>query len=492
MAQNLNKSKNRAPRVQESTLIYQWNCRGIKQKDAELFTHIEGLDQKPDVVALQETHGRPRLPGYVTYTDPTEKGTAILVRNNIAATQHITPQHGCEHTLIEIHTRTIGNGKNLFVMSAYCRPSQRQYDFDKTVGQAKRLAGNRPLLILGDFNAPHTLWGYKYESKRGKALVRTMEMAEFELLNECGVSTRRGNSVNRDTTPDLTWLKGNLNATWRDEGTDLGSDHTIIGIEIKGPRFRATLGRARITDWDKLRKYIDEEPLDEENEGEHKEDKQTYAEWAHDQKMALAKFTQEVTTTVQTPFVDARLAHMWEARHSLTRRWKRQRRNKKLARRIAVLNREIADKTATHRNLTKVLNTYKGDGRKLVADLTVRYLKTDRGKFQIPETYDGPANDKLDEPFTLAELWNAIDDSNRRSAPGGDTITYTLLGNMSDGAAKRLLGHINRTWETSLLPMEWKEAQVATSDTKTWRRVSGETDGKVYVGRSQGHRVECD
>ncbi|XP_077547760.1 uncharacterized protein LOC144160007 [Haemaphysalis longicornis] len=111
-------------------------------------------------------------------------------------------------------------------------------------------------------------------------------------------------------------------------------------------------------------------------------------------------------------------------------------------------------------NLTKVLNTYDGDGRKLVADLTARYLKTDRGKFQIPETYDGPANDKLDEPFPLAELWNAINDSNRRSAPGGDTITYTLLGNMSDGAAKRLLGHINRTWETSLLPMEWKEAQV--------------------------------
>lgn len=101
-----------------------------------------------------------------------------------------------------------------------------------------------------------------------------MEEAELEILNESRVATRRGNSVNSDTTPDLTWLKGNLNATWRDECTDLGSDHTVSGIEIKRPRFRAVLGRTRVTDWDKLRKYTGEEPLLEENEGEPGEDQQ--------------------------------------------------------------------------------------------------------------------------------------------------------------------------------------------------------------------------
>lgn len=83
------------------------------------------------MLALQETHGRPRLPGYGTYTEPTEAGTAILVRNNVAATQHLTEQRGCEHTLVEVHTSTIGGAGNLFVMSAYCRPSQRQYDLKK-------------------------------------------------------------------------------------------------------------------------------------------------------------------------------------------------------------------------------------------------------------------------------------------------------------------------------------------------------------------------
>ncbi|XP_077548311.1 uncharacterized protein LOC144161527 [Haemaphysalis longicornis] len=449
----------------------------LEGQEAELLLHIDGLEHKPDVIALQETNSKPRLPGYVTYTDPTEEGTAVLVRSNVAATQHVTAQGGCEHTLVEIHARTIGNTGNLYVMSAYCRPSQRQYDFDRVVSQAKRLAGSRPLLILGDFNAPHTTWGYKYQSKRGKALANTMEDHEMALLNEPDVATRRGNSANRDTTPDLSWLSGALDVSWRNEDVDLGSDHSVIGITIKGPQYRAMLGTARVTDWGKMRKYTHE--IEEASENDKKADrKQTYAEWARDQKMALEKFTQEITTTAQTPFVDARLAHMWAARHSLTRRWKRQRHNKKLVKRIAVLNKQIAEyaaklcqenwlstcdglqgklsarktwcllrhlidpmssKTATNRNLTKILNTYKGDGRRLLEDLKAKYLKTERGQYSMPERYGGPENEEMDRPFTMTELWSAIDDSNRKSAPGRDAITYKLLGNMSEAAARGLL-----------------------------------------------------
>lgn len=79
------------------------------------------------------------------------------------------------------------------------------------------------------------------------------------LLNEPGVVTRKGNSVNMDTTPDLSWMAGSLEVAWRNEDVDLGSDHSIISITIKGPRFRAAFGKARITDWDRMRKHADEE-----------------------------------------------------------------------------------------------------------------------------------------------------------------------------------------------------------------------------------------
>ncbi|KAH9382287.1 hypothetical protein HPB48_000889 [Haemaphysalis longicornis] len=242
--------------------------KGIKNKSAEIQLHIESLDQKPDVIALQETGGRPRIPGYVTYADPSEEGTAVLVRSNVAATQHLTAQKGCEHTLVEIHTRTTGSGGNLFVMSAYCRPSRRDLNFDETVGQAKQLAGNRPLLVLGDFNAPHTTWGYKFQSKRRKALVKTMEDLELALLNEPGVATRRRTGTNRDTVPDLSWLAGTLDANWRNEDVSLGSDHDILSVTIRGPKFRAKIGTARITDWDRMRKE------EEDRERQRKKDRE--------------------------------------------------------------------------------------------------------------------------------------------------------------------------------------------------------------------------
>ncbi|KAH7931921.1 hypothetical protein HPB51_029603 [Rhipicephalus microplus] len=119
-----------------------------------------------------------------------------------------------------------------------------------------------------------------------------------------------------------------LDVTWAKEDEGLGSDHSVIDITIRGSRYRAVLGKARITDWDKMKKFTQEQEEAYEEESKLSERKQTYTEWARDQKKALQKFTQEIATTSQTPYVDARLTNMWAAQDSLTRRWKRQRRNK--------------------------------------------------------------------------------------------------------------------------------------------------------------------
>ncbi|XP_077528391.1 uncharacterized protein LOC144140064 [Haemaphysalis longicornis] len=325
-----------------------------------------------------------------------------------------------------------------------------------------------------------------------------MEDQDVALLNEPGIPTRRGNSVARDTTPDLSWLSGSLDVTWKCEDEDLGSDHSIITITIRGPNFQAKLGKVRITDWDKMRKYTQQEDVEEEPDDGIAEG-QSYKEWADKQKQALEKFTQTITTTTQPPFVDTRLIRMWAARHSLTKRWKRQKRNRKLARRIALLNTQISEyaaklskenwlklcdslqgqlslgktwrllrylidptgsKTAINRTLTKVLNTYDGDGSRLLKALADKYLQTEKVQYPTPEGYEGPENEDLDRPFTISELWLAIDESNKKSAPGKDAITYKLLTNMSGKTAQTLLEHINNAWESSQLPPEWKEAEV--------------------------------
>ncbi|KAL3190585.1 hypothetical protein MRX96_019688 [Rhipicephalus microplus] len=110
-----------------------------------------------------------------------------------------------------------------------------------------------------------------------------MEDHEMALLNKPGVTTRRGKSVARDTTPDLTWLSGTLDVTWAREDVDLGPDHSVIGITIRGSRYRAVLEKPRITDWDKMRKFTQEQEEAFDEESNSSERKQTYTEWARDQ-----------------------------------------------------------------------------------------------------------------------------------------------------------------------------------------------------------------
>ncbi|KAH7949554.1 hypothetical protein HPB49_012168 [Dermacentor silvarum] len=54
--------------------------------------------------------------------------------------------------------------------------------------------------------------------------------------------------------------------SWRCEEVDLGSDHSVISITIRGSRYRAVLGRARITDWVKMRKFTQEQEEASEEE----------------------------------------------------------------------------------------------------------------------------------------------------------------------------------------------------------------------------------
>ncbi|XP_075526253.1 uncharacterized protein LOC142557958 [Dermacentor variabilis] len=314
----------------------------------------------------------------------------------------------------------------------------------------------------------------------------------MQVVNEPGVPTRTGTSTVRDTTPDLTLVRGNLDVTWRNTGENLGSDHDIICVTLGGTDIKAKLGQANIIDWDRLRRSAGSEGEDES------QDAKTYEAWAKKQREFVKKFTEKITTTTQIPFADSRLSYMWAARHGLARRWKRQRHNKKLRRRIHALNKQVTEyaeqlcrenwmkkcddlqgtlstkktwkllrhlidplksKSACARDLTKTINSYDGDGEKLIRELTSKYLKSEKSGNPTHE-YEGDSNVEMDEAFTELELVEAIDESNRGSAPGIDGATYKMLKNMRDKSRAELLNLVNASWEKGSLPKEWKEAEV--------------------------------
>ncbi|KAH7943512.1 hypothetical protein HPB52_009168 [Rhipicephalus sanguineus] len=170
-----------------------------------------------------------------------------------------------------------GRPKNI-VANVYSSPRERKADFTPIISHAMNSAtrGDR-VILLGDFNAWHTEWGYKRDSAKGTSLLKATQAHDLILV----------------TQPDweTAWLEARLLtyvSKFRECQTDVQDLNTI-------------------KDWT------------------------TYLREAADQA------TKRIQTTPKNPAIDNHLLHLWEARRSLTKRWKKQRHNRKLRERIAQL-----------------------------------------------------------------------------------------------------------------------------------------------------------
>ncbi|KAL3191208.1 hypothetical protein MRX96_018779 [Rhipicephalus microplus] len=89
-------------------------------------------------------------------------------------------------------------------------------------------AASSPLFICGDFNAPHTQWGYGADSPKGKRLAELMDDLGLVLLNEPASHTRIGQGACRDTSPDLSIWSDTGAIPWSNTFKNLGSDHRVL------------------------------------------------------------------------------------------------------------------------------------------------------------------------------------------------------------------------------------------------------------------------
>lgn len=164
--------------------------------------------------------------------------------------------------------------------------------------------------------------------------------------------------------------------------------------------------------------------------------------------------TKHVALSEKTPVVDPHLVHMWEGRRSLTKRWKRQRLNRKLRARIEQLTEQANEyarqlqannwiqfcdslrgtlsttktwailrsmldpyntKTVTTRALRTLVGEFKGDDASLIQTLADRYIGTGGDNIDKRE-YKGMDNPKLDAPITKQEVYAAALALKRNSA----------------------------------------------------------------------------
>ncbi|KAL3220381.1 hypothetical protein MRX96_050407 [Rhipicephalus microplus] len=173
-----------------------------------------GEYEAPVAAGFKQPFDRAQLPGYVACGSPCEftrkdiKVCTLVKRGTafIDPSLDISEELDINHNLIEVMP-CIGNRKTgLFVLSVCSPPSKRDltHNFGALFREAMAKAASSPLLICGDFNAPHTQSGYGADSPKGKRLAELMDEIGLVLLNEPASHTRIGQAACRDTSPDLS------------------------------------------------------------------------------------------------------------------------------------------------------------------------------------------------------------------------------------------------------------------------------------------------
>lgn len=86
--------------------------------------------------------------------------------------------------------------------------------------------------MCGDFNAMDQTWRYTRSNAKERSLAQEALEINHTFITEPACPTRIDNSVSRDTTPNLKFVKNDepVTITWRNTGGELGSDHTIVEI----------------------------------------------------------------------------------------------------------------------------------------------------------------------------------------------------------------------------------------------------------------------
>lgn len=485
-------------------LIWHWNCNGFHFKRAVLQQHIQQAPRPPDVILLQETHSEapPTLPGYRSHASPpsaraagkgTSQGVCTFVRKGITFVEHaLLSKSAIEHCVVELVTGK-KRKESTYIVNIYSNPKHYQQRFRTLMHKTRQLATDNTILLCGDFNASHQDWGYTATNAKGRNLSDEATDAGFHILNDFAAFTRIGTSVHRDTNPDLTLYRparNGMHARWRNTGQSLGSDHFIVEVlvPLRSAMQAPNTRKHNITDWNAFRTSMESVPTDIED----------IEQWTQALRTATETATSEIETDESVANVDSRLAHLIEASQSLRRRWKGQRHNTKLRKKIAKINREIEKHCAVlcrqqwhavcqeadgqmHKSRTWNLLRYlldetksKGTQRHSLARTLHRATK-ELGEAEVrkrldarylpatpPEALPGYAGDEnalLDRDIEEWEVRAVLQTINCKSAAGPDNVTNKMLRNLPDSGVTALTRCFNECWRSGRLPRQWKEAK---------------------------------
>ena len=468
----------------------QWNSKSMRHKKHEISYLINKY--QPTVFAVAETWLKPgsrfRVPGYSCLRDDRDDGyggCALLVNRAISFSQISLPSHSPDFNIIAV------KALNITFISVYIpRPNSTIISDLNSI--LSTISGS--LVILGDFNCHHSMWGSHYCDPTSSLLLDVFDTSNICVLND-GSPTRRVSPLQHPSAVDLSLSSSNIASllSWKVLSSTLGSDHYPILISMpqhsQNPKTSSPLLKHKISqaDWHLFslltkRKIESLPPVDNNN----------YLSLYSDFINALISSADESIPLKKSSLPKMSSPPWWDTECTDAIRRRKESENG-FSRNPNMDNYISLQKTCAQTK--KLLAKKKKDGwrsfceelaPKTPLSLIWRKIKAFRGS--LSDTYNVSSNDpswvenfldklappyvpsedclpsycppprspdKMDDPFSFAELHSVLSNL-KDSTPGIDGIPYSFVTKSSNSAKLFLLDIMNKVFVTGVVPESWK------------------------------------
>ena len=486
--------------------LIQWNIRGYKAN----YHHLRMLisDTNPLCICLQETQlpgNPPYVPsGFKMYVDESRPpgyhhgGTGILVRTSIP------------HFPLPLRTTLQANAIRLHLdrtytlCSIYLPPNDEidRHDLEHLIDQLAP-----PFLLLGDFNARHTLWGDILVNCRGRKIENILTTLPIDILNRL-IPTHFHIQTATESCIDLSICSSDIcnEFNWHINSDLFNSDHFPIKITpiTQIPRTQIPRFIFEKAEWNKFENlantirsidsfdYIDEcvgyleEIIISAADRSIPKTKGGLAvkcvPWWNDQlrdawkdkKQKFKTFKQSKLQAHKIIFQQARARFRHLLKTSRSQSWKQfvssvnsrtpinniwrkvnKIRGKYSEPVMPSLDDEagniLTDPTSTSNMLAESLS----DISKGLQDRTFLNIKRKSKDVNFGHTNDEYFNTEFD----MYEYDNALKTS-KNTAPGEDCINYDMIRRLPNITTKFILNLFNRIWKEGVYPSQWRNSLI--------------------------------
>ena len=222
---------------QEDIKIIQWNCRSLYQKLTRFKDFL--YREEPHVCCLSETRLKKEAePIFINYNAYYEHrlekdggGLAILVRKDVNFRVKLLDKYVAGN--LEIQAITMEGTPNPIDIINLYNPCKNvlKTEFEHYFNQVQN-----QVIIIGDFNAHHTMWGnIEQNNQSGNNLFDSLfSFPDLNLLTPKGLPTYYNVNNGKTSTIDLCFVSSNLFQHGDIQILDhnLDSDHEIIQIGV--------------------------------------------------------------------------------------------------------------------------------------------------------------------------------------------------------------------------------------------------------------------